>query len=552
MKKLYLYFSGYAGIFLTLLLSANVSQANAEITIIKNSQAQAKIYISGSLKPTQFTKKELEKLPHEQRLEKVTFPQIRKDMVDELNYHLKKMTGTALEVVLTDDTGKVKAPAIILGELAVNMGVKSKHSTFNRETSLLKTRDGKVFIGGESPVGTRNGIYDLLRHLGVDWVMPGTEGEIIPQRKNVVIPELDENLTPDFVVRAPWYSGGNEIITADDRESFDRWKIRMKSTTSLYDKVLHPKWLQGGHYWHKIISKHKKLLEQRPELMALVEVRSGVYTTGKAQLESTHPEVLDLIVQDIKEMFEKNEWAKDKTVALSVGPNDGGGYSVSPMSLAVSSRRIDPITGDFDQTDLLVKYTNDLLEKLTPEYPNLYLGWYLYSVHSDYPLRYKPHPNLVISIADITQSRNQATTDETSRSRTYLRRVLNQWKRLHEEQGNIIWYYGYNWNLAENLMPYTKVRIYGQDIPYYKSVGVLGHNQESDKAWSILGPHNHLLARMSWDTTLNWKAELKNYCTKAFGRGGPPMEEYFKLVDRRQLESGATRLRRDTSSESTG
>ncbi|MHC4886727.1 MAG: DUF4838 domain-containing protein, partial [Planctomycetota bacterium] len=131
-----------------------------------------------------------------------------------------------------------------------------------------------------------------------------------------------------------------------------------------------------------------------------------------------------------------------------------------------------------------------------------------------------------------------ATTDTFSRSRSYLRNTLSQWQRLYKEQGNPMWYYGYNWNLAENLMPYTKVRIYGQDIAYYKSIGIMGHNQESDKAWSILGPHNHLLARLSWDTSLDWQKELNDYCRKAFGEGGPAMAEYFKLVDHQQTHSG--------------
>ena len=74
---------------------------------------------------------------------------------------------------------------------------------------------------------------------------------------------------------------------------------------------------------------------------------------------------------------------------------------------------------------------------------------------------------------------------------------------------------------------YTKLKIWGQDLPYYQSIGVLGQNDEMDKAWSILGPHNYLLARMGWNMKFDWKQLLSEYCTKAFGKGGPAMEKYY-------------------------
>ena len=36
----------------------------------------------------------------------------------DLNYHLQKMSGTALEIVQTENPAEVKAPAVVLGDLA--------------------------------------------------------------------------------------------------------------------------------------------------------------------------------------------------------------------------------------------------------------------------------------------------------------------------------------------------------------------------------------------------------------------------------------------------
>ncbi len=101
-----------------------------------------------------------------------------------------------------------------------------------------------------------------------------------------------------------------------------------------------------------------------------------------------------------------------------------------------------------------------------------------------------------------------------------------------------MWFYGYNWNLAENLMPYTKVRIWGEDMPYYYRMGVIGHNNEQDKAWSILGPHNYIMARLGWDVDLDWRQLLREYCERAFGDGAEPMVQYYLLLDKTQTHAG--------------
>ena len=87
-------------------------------------------------------------------------------------------------------------------------------------------------------------------------------------------------------------------------------------------------------------------------------------------------------------------------------------------------------------------------------------------------------------------------------------------------------------------MPYSKMKIWGQDLPYYHSIGVVGHNNEQDKAWSILGPHNYLMARMGWDITLDWHNVLSHYCTLAFGAAAPQMEQYYLELIKTQEEAG--------------
>ncbi len=469
-------------------------------------------------------------------LEKRRQAEIHAQVVADLVYHLEAMTGRKPAVLVTDDIAAVPTPAIVLGDLAQKLGAEPQYKTAMGESFRLLTRDGRVLIGGESIYGVAHGIYELLRELGCDWIFPGREGEVIPRCETIVVGQLDRAKKPAFEVRAPWYSGGTKIVTAAEVAEFNQWKIRQQQTQSQYRQ--HPTFMGGGHYWGELLKRYKDILEKNPEMRALTRKPDGSLERTWQQLEPMNPQVVDLVVQDIRDMFKNNGWPNDYAVSLSIGPNDGPGYSVSPESLAGGAGRFEPITGDLDQTDVMVLYTNRVLERLEKEFPNLYLGWYLYSVHGDYPMRYQPHPHLTINIADITYSRFHSLLDTRSPTRNYYRNVLEQWGSLHKKQGNPMSFYGYNWNLAENLMPYSKLKIWGQDLPYYQRLGVIGHNNEQDKAWSILGPHDYLMARLGWDIDLDWHEVLKTYCRLAFGAGGPFMEQYYLNLIETQEAAG--------------
>lgn len=501
-------------------------------TVIRDNKPLARIYIKESLVAPEVSAKDRRAMSRDQ-LEVLRDQEYLIAAVADFNEHLKLMTGTSLEVVTATNPSEVKPPAIVIGELAVQMGATPKFETTIKESYRLISGKDMLLIGGEGPAGFSHGLYTILYTLGCDWIMPGPEGLIAPKKSTLQIPVMDEAKKPDFVVRAPWYSGGGKITTKEDNEQFAQWKQRQRqSMPAIGGGRIHPLFMEGGHFWHSLIRANKKMLEEIPEMRALIRKPDGTFARGWAQLETAHPKVIDLTVEWVKEQYTTRGLEKTDTLALSIGPNDGGGYSISAEEMALSAMRNDPITGDVDMTDNLILYTNKVLEKLRPEYPNVYLGFYIYSVHSDYPQRYVPDPHFVGNFADITYSRYHSTLDPRSFTRTYYKGIVEQWGKLSKEQGNPLWFYGYNWNLAENLMPYSKLKIWGQDLPWHHENGIRGHNNEQDKAWSILGPHNYLMARMGWDLSLDWQAILKEYTVKTFGEGAPEMEAYYlDLID---------------------
>jgi hypothetical protein len=451
---------------------------------------------------------------------------------EELNYHLKKAGGPALEVVRTDDPKAVEGPAIVLGELAVRMGAVPQKASESKEGFRLLTRDGLVLIGGESDPGTLFGAYALLEKLGFDWVMPGDIGEIIPTGA-LAVPSLDESQAPDFAQRRLWYRGSSNIVTADDKARMAVWLRRQKGGS--YNPVAAQ---TSGHYWPTFIKKHQAEFDRDRSLYALRRNPDGSVSRRGPQLESADPRIAKWMAEDIREAFAKNGWPKDKAVGFPIGPADAGSFSISPEALAIGSGKVDPATGEADQTDHLVRLGNAVLAKLGPEYPNVHVGFYAYGAHGGYPQRYKPAPRIAVVFAPINYSRYHAMTDPTSRTQPLYKAVFDQWAALHRAQGNPLLYRGYNWNLAENMLPYSKLRIWGEELPYYRDAGVSGLNVEATKAWGVNGPSDWLFMKLTWNASQDWRVLLDDYAAKSFGAGAGPMKRYLLRLTEGQQAAG--------------
>jgi len=493
------------------------------VVLIRDNHPQAKIYIS----------------PHDLEITEAPAPgkkpvirNLLRAEIEDLNYHFERMSGARLEVVHTDDTTQVKSPALVIGTLATKLGATPPPTRW-QEGFRIVSKNGQVLISGETPQATAHGIYTLLFQLGCDWVMPGTLGEIIPQRSTIAVAPQNTMDSPDFGMRRFWYRGGPSLVTKEERAEYEQWTRRQRLGVAEELKIY-----GSDHYWEQLIRKYKDRFEADPEMLALVREADGSLVRKGPQLESTNPKVVDLFVENIKATFTERGWPKDKKVTLPVGPSDGGGYSVSPESLAAGTNRTDPMMGGPDSTDLLVKLANDILDKIGDEYPNLSLGYLIYSVHADYPTRYKPNPRIYPVLAPISYSRLHSTLDPHSKSRAYYNRILKQWAALSKEQGNRLLVYEYNWNLADNMLPFTRVKMLGEEIPYYHKLGVSGFILESTKAWALNGAHDYIAARLVWDASQDWKTLLQEYSQKTFGNAAPMMEMYYLRLANIQSKAG--------------
>jgi len=517
------------GLILLFLLALPAERARC-VDLVKDARALAKLFVEAddvAGAPGKVVPK-----PNQIRKAAPGTPGMVALAVEDLNDHVEQMSGVRLEVVKTSDPQQVTGPGIVIGALAKKLGCDVPATKWKEGYHIL-SNDDRVLIAGESPRGISHGIYALLRIMGCDWVMPGKLGEIIPKKKTLSVPAMDLHGAPDFGVRNFWYRGESFIVTKEEKEDYAQWTRRQrlgKSEVFADDKE--------GHYWDTFIWENRKEFDADPMMLALVRLADGALVRRGPQIETTNPKVIQLMAAGFRKTFQTKGWPNDKAVTLAIGPADGDGFSISPESLALGSSQREPMMGGRDVTDLVVKLANDVLDQVGKEFPNLSFGYYVYSVHSGFPSRYMPNPRIVPVFAPISYSRLHSTEDPHSKSRAYYRQIVKQWSALSKAQGNQLQVYEYNWNLADNMLPFTRLKMLGEDIPFYHRMNFVGLTLESTKAWAINGPHDYAAAQLAWNSSLDWRSLLKEYCLKTFGAAAPMMERYYLRLSEVQSRAG--------------
>jgi hypothetical protein len=122
----------------------------------------------------------------------------------------------------------IRDPAVVIGALAVRLGVNADNTTESGEGFRLIARDQRLLIGGQTDAAAALGVYELLERLGCDWVMPGKIGEIIPKRATVSLADPDVSEAPSFLTRKPWYRGYDvpKLRLPEEAQRFRQWLRR--------------------------------------------------------------------------------------------------------------------------------------------------------------------------------------------------------------------------------------------------------------------------------------------------------------------------------------
>ncbi len=452
----------------------------------------------------------------------------------ELVEHIALMSGgTELAVVTEgDDTGG-RVP-ILIGAAADDMlsGYVMQKQTelrphWNIDYRIRRGGDTFAFAlwvednaiqlrGGMGHEGTRTAAYDLLEQLGVRWFMPGQYGRRIPERETVDVSLQQTIQIPSFVNRR-----GPQRIRGDARY-LDR--IRAGGMGGQ----------PGRHGFPKPDGRnHQQVRREHPEYYAKCPI-SG--ERGGRQLCISNPDVLELIVNAIRQRLENDGSDSDTRRIIDVGPHDGSGHCACAGCLALDApaHYTTPFGGPPapSRTDRYVWFINRILEALQDEYPNLRLGLYAYADYELPPLKVEPSGRLAISIAPIRQCRHHGPNNPVCPESNYVRWLYEQW-RPHADE---IWDRGYLFNLACPGLPISMIHRLREELPLFYELGAVGTVPSFASTFATFNPGPYVRSRLAWDHTLDVDELLEEFYEGFYGVAAVPMAAYHDLIDRRHRD----------------
>lgn len=124
--------------------------------------------------------------------------------------------------------------------------------------SVFKSYNKKLGIWLSDEHGSLNAVNEYLRSLGARWYMPGKFGEVLPELKDIILPEVDKTVRPDVHGRSMGFYY-NSFFEASEEEI--RWQLRLG---------LYPNISLGGHGLRRVID-NDKTRKEHPEYYLLYQ-----------------------------------------------------------------------------------------------------------------------------------------------------------------------------------------------------------------------------------------------------------------------------------------
>ena len=432
------------------------------------------------------------------------------DAAAELVRVVEKMSGARLISQPVPHAQAVAAgPGIVLGALAEEMGIRMEKHSRARDGFRYMVQGNKLLIVGESPSGIYTGSVRFLEGLGCGWYVPGDVGEVIPRQTTVIVADhLDVTSVSDSINRRFWYGGKN-----GNGPATDAWLRRTN----------------GGNYqsgsWNHAYGGliPPEVMKQHPEYGSL---NRGQRTTK--QLCTASPEVIRVAAATLVKQMEKSP----RQLVFAAGPNDGGNLCECPDCAKLDTPGyLEPSSGKPACSDRVFRFASDLADLTAKTFPDRDLGILVYSEYSRIPRKItRMNPHVFPMIAPIRRCRIHGPGNPCCEMSKLLQEEIRGWSKL----GNKLGFYMYNYNLADSLLPLSKVDFYKRIRAEVEQADIeqLAWIFETIDSWSMHAPSLYLSARMSWNSRLDVDGEMDRFYKGFYGAAYEPMKSYWTCLDR--------------------
>ncbi len=495
---------------LSLLVSFSLfvaTSGGAPLTLIGEGEAPAKILVEAGAKEESVTltkaKKEIpSKRYHEWKA------------ANDLAAYMEKMTGTRPPVVT--DPGEIEAalngsaPVLVVGELASKTvpGLsetlrKTARPTkiFDADAIVLRREGSRVFLMGSNDRSHYFAVAKLLRDWGCRWYLPTEFGEVVPERKELTVDQLDLAYAPPFEMRGYWIGwNGSDEGKADFavRNFMNNERLPSSHGLKKYIKELIP---EGKTHFNVPISA--------PETVNhVVEQLDEAFAAGKA---------ISLSMEDGVYL---SDYAGDRE--RIAGMHDK--YFLSPV-----------------MTDAFWTFYNEVASALAKRHPEskAVIGFLGYTNITLPPQRDLPAAKpLALDLAPIDIDPNHAFGDPRSPSKQEFGEMVRRWAEIMNGKMAI---YDYDQSsLLWRDIPNPSHQVFEKDVKFYRDLGIMGVVSESRNATATIFTNLHFRGQLLWDPDVEVKPLLDEFYDGFYGPLSAPMRAYWSAIYQAWEETTAT------------
>lgn len=409
---------------------------------------------------------------------------VRRGPAETLVDYVRKSTGAILPIMTEPEysAGGGGEPEQVVIRIGTTESVYGNAPALD---ALLSTLDGDGFviypkgqtitIAGPTVWGTTNGVYGFLeRYADIRWLMPGPDGEDVPQLSDLSAGKGIVREQPAFGFRVFSPLHGKPDNGADVNQELYKWAQRNR--------------LQG--FYNAPVSFHHNMYNLF-SVSKFGATHPEFYPNGKPPAANSisgwqpcfsNPDTVDAAVEEILAYFRANPDAQ----SYSLGINDGNGYCES-----------NPIPVYYD-------WVNRVVERVLAVYPDKWFGLLAYQSvirPPSFPLNPRVIPFLTkdrMAWAD-PEAETLGYADEES------------WLQVAGQIGYYDYIYG---------SPYLVPRVYphqmAETLRHAQERGIGTYYAELYPNWGE-GPKAWVASKLLWDPDKDVDALLQEWYTRAVG-----------------------------------
>ncbi len=474
---------------------------------------------------------------------------------DDLARYIGKITGASPEVV--NDRDEAGTPSAVwvghheeLSYLFPDVDMELR----GWEEIVIACRGDNLLIMGrdEAPgdtiqqAGTSLAVYEFIeRYLGVRWLWPGELGEDIPNAPSVEFPDFVYRHKPPLrqrifrmgnrsrlldAYRGPLDRDDVRRISADLDRAEMEWARRQRGTQPYF-------WLMSAG--HAFTGWYEKYGNEHPDYFALQPDGTrapfpGIDHGSWAKMCVSNPAVAEQWLDLAESRFRSSPHA----VVASASPNDG---AYSGVCVCAVCRSWDVWGGpvytyryaDGDEeytaiTDRQVQFWNVLARGLRERVPEreTYVASWAYGPYRTPPVKRQLEENVMVGFVGPMPGGSEARREEDRRS----------WVGWAQKTKHLFWrpnLFHLHWGTPALFAQRAE-----EDFRFMVDRGLRGIDVDSFLGhWSNQGLQYYILAKLSWDPSLDVEELKRDYAERAFGEGSAAhMVRYFDVVEKKYYE----------------